>query len=348
MGGLLLENLLVALGWQLEEIAVNPVDVGVGLIERRERLHVFGGDVLDRPGGHEVEQVRLVHTLGGGAVLDQAALLLQPRPHGGVGQGLQHAHHRVGNTGAGHELHDPVAGSSLFAVEADDEAGHHPQPAGRDLLHRLLQGAASVLQLAGRFQAGSIRSFDPQEHALEAAFGHQVHQLLIGGQIHRGLGGEAEGVAVLDLPLAQGWEQQLHVALVADEVVVHQEHRAAPAQVVEPLQLGDQLLGGLGARLAPVEHDDVAELAVERAASGELHRHLRVGVEFQQVVARHRSGGHVRFLAPRCEAATGLAPLQGLHEQGQGDFSFVEHLEIGLVQLRSIGRGTGEGTAHRH
>ena len=42
----------------------DPVDVGIGLIEAAEGIHVFVGDVADWPGRQEVEQVGLVNPLG--------------------------------------------------------------------------------------------------------------------------------------------------------------------------------------------------------------------------------------------------------------------------------------------
>ena len=95
---------------------------------------------------------------------------------------------------------------------------------------------------------------------------HHAHHLLVVSKVDRRLGGEAEGVAPFFLPGLDLGKQQFGVALVADEVVVHQEDGAPPPQLVEPSQLGHQLFGGFGAGLASVENDDVAKLAVERAA----------------------------------------------------------------------------------
>ncbi len=49
--------------------------------------------------------------------------------------------------------------------------------------------------------------------------------------------------------------------LVADEVVVDEIDVAAIAGAVQGLKFGQHLLVGLGARLAAVKLDDVAELA---------------------------------------------------------------------------------------
>ena len=269
-------------------------------------------------------------------------------PEARVGQGLQHAHHRGGNAGTAHETHDPIAGAVLLAVEADDEAGHHTDAVAGDPVDRFLQRAACVLVLARHRETCLVGRFDAQEHRLEPRLGHHPHHLLIRGEIHGGLGGEAERIPPLDLPLLDGRQQQLGVALVADEVVVHQEDGATPAQVVERLQLSHQLLGCLGARLAPVQHDDVAELALERATTRELHAHRVVGVELKQIEAGHRRGGHVRLLAVGAEAAAALPPFDGFDKQGQGDLTLIEHLEIGQLDLGRIGRGAGEWSTHRH
>ena len=107
---------------------------------------------------------------------------------------------------------------------------------------------------------------------------------------------------------------------VADEVVVHQEHhaKALPAQ---HLQLGDHLLRAFGAGYAAEDGDDVAELAQERAAAGELdvgNQHL---ARVEQVVARQRQHGHVRALHLFVPRAPGLAAghrLQELRPAGVG------------------------------
>ena len=102
-------------------------------------------------------------------------------PEGRVWQGLQHAHHRVGNARAAYEFHDPAASSLLFPVETDDESGHHPEAKGRNFVDRIFEGAARVLQFSGRCQAGLIRGFDTQEDAFKACFHHHGHQLVVGG-----------------------------------------------------------------------------------------------------------------------------------------------------------------------
>ena len=202
--------------------------------------------------------------------------------------------------------------------------------------------------LAGHRKACLIGGFDAEEHRFKAGLRHHPHHLVVGGEVHRGLSGEGEGIAPLDLPFLDRRQQQFGVAFVADEVVVHQEDGAAPAQVVEPLQLGHQLFRTLGAGLTPVQHDDVAELALERAAPRELHAHRVVGVEFEQVKAGDRGARYIRFFAVGAEAARAVAPLDRLDEQGQGDFPLIEHLEIGQGNFGGVGGGTGEGAAHSH
>ena len=327
---------------------LDPIDVGVGFVEATEGVDVLVGDVLNRPGRHEVEQVGLVDPLRIRLLLDEAAFFLQPVPEARVRQRLQHPHHRGGDPGAGHEFDDAIARSGLFAIETDDEAGHHPEAVGVDPIDGFLEGAAGVLVLAGDRKAGLVGGLNAEEDRIKTALGHHLHQFLVRGQVHGGFRREAEGIAPLDLPLLQGRQQQFGVALVADEVVIHQEDRAPPAQVVEVLELGDQLLRRLGPGLAAVENDDVAELALERAAPGELHAHGVVGVELQQVKAGHRCGGDVRLLTVGAEAAAGLSLFDRLDEHRQGDFTLIEHLEVRQAQFRGIGGGAGEGTADRH
>ena len=128
------QKLFVLLGRKFEEVAVNPINVGIGLVEGRKGFHVFIGNIADRPGGHEIEQVGLVYPFGSGGGLNQALLFFEAVPQGCVGKGLQHAHHRVGNARATHKFHDAVAGPLLFTVEADDESGHHPQAIACDFV----------------------------------------------------------------------------------------------------------------------------------------------------------------------------------------------------------------------
>jgi hypothetical protein len=63
------------------------------------------------------------------------------------------------------------------------------------------------------------------------------------------------------------------VAVEADEVVVDEKYWAAPAIRIELLELGNYQVRGLGARNPSLDLDDVAELALERAAARVLHGH---------------------------------------------------------------------------
>src|SRR6266545_1968051 len=80
-----------------------------------------------------------------------------------------------------------------------------------------------------------------------------------------------------------------NIFVVDDKDVVHSEP-------VDFAHLGHDLGHGLRAGLPAVYDDDVAELAVERAAARELDRHRAVLIDFEQVEARQRRIVHARFL----------------------------------------------------
>ena len=70
----------------------------------------------------------------------------------------------------------------------------------------------------------------------------------------------------------------------------------AAAEPVLGVDLGDHLLGRLDPRLAAEDDDDVAELALERAAARGLDAAHGVLAELDEVVARLRDLGHVGLL----------------------------------------------------
>jgi hypothetical protein len=81
------------------------------------------------------------------------------------------------------------------------------------------------------------------------------------------------------LPIRQFGKEPPDVLLVANEVVVHNENCSVPTQIAQRIQLSQHLLVAFGSRHAPVNLDDVAELAVERTPTRVLHRHPAVKFE---------------------------------------------------------------------
>ena len=87
------------------------------------------------------------------------------------------------------------------------------------------------------------------------------------GEVDRRFGREFERIAVLPLPGLQRGKKTFQSLLVADEVVVDKVHVSAITECVEPIEFGHHLLVRLGAWHPTVKFDDVAKLAIERAAA---------------------------------------------------------------------------------
>ena len=85
---------------------------------------------------------------------------------------------------------------------------------------------------------------------------------------------------------------------------------------------------------------------MEGAASGELHRHLGVGVQLKQVKAWNRRSSYIWFDAIRAEPALAVTPLNGFDEHWQGDFTLVEDLVIRQFELGRIWGGTSKRASH--
>ena len=202
----------------------------------------------------------------------------------------------------------------LLAVEADDEARGHEKTGGVEPVDALGDAAPRVLLLAHRDQRRGVGTFDADEDADEIGALHQHQELGIVGEIERGFGGELERIVVRFEPRCEFRQERLDGLLVADEVVVDEVDVAAIAEAIERVELREHLRVGLGARHAPVELDDVAELAGERAAARELHADVQVVVEFQEIEARDRRLGHVDLKFLRLELPFTRARFPGFDE----------------------------------
>ena len=130
-------------------------------------------------------------------------------------------------------------------------------------------------------------------------------------------------------PVGQDREQSLDVALVADEVVVHDEDHPAPADPQERVQLGQHLLIALRARDAAIDLDDVAELALEGAAARVLDRHRAVASEVGELEVGDGRRGERRPLGGLVDAF-GVAALEVANELRQGRLGLAEEDVIGL------------------
>ncbi len=180
--------------------------------------------------------------------------------------------------------------SSVSLSKPMMKPAEHVDSVGIDAPHRGQDVLGQVLRLQGFLETGGIGRFDADEHPAEVRRAEKLQQLLVLRQVERGFGAEAEPVVVLFLVFLQELQQELGLRLVADQVIVHEEHPVHPG-LAQRIQLAPDLLQRLDARLAAEHHDDVAELAAERAAARVLQRRIGITGELQQFEARHRRIG---------------------------------------------------------
>ena len=145
--------------------------------------------------------------------------------------------------------------------------------------------------------------------------------------------------------------QQLARGLaVGDEIVVDEIDRAERPARQHGVELGQDLLRLLEARLAAIERRDVAELAAVRAAAGELHRAQHVFAAVDQVIGRDRKvrqrqavGGLEALLRRR---PADIAIERGDQRVGRiADFADMEIVEF-AVELRAGGDRRAADRAH--
>src|SRR4029079_10585451 len=157
-------------------------------------------------------------------------------------------------------------------IEPDDHAAPDIEAMLLYAPHALEQGTGvwpHILQLFGFAERSLIRRLDADENALEIGEPHQLHQLLVLGKIQRSLGEQRQRVSPLLLPLHDVTQHRLDRLLVADQVVVDDEDDLQSSSL-ESFELGQNLLACFEPRLSPEGHDDVAELAGEGTAAGDL------------------------------------------------------------------------------
>ncbi len=112
------------------------------------------------------------------------------------------------------------------------------------------------------------------------------------GQIDARLGRQTQRVVMLFHPGDDLFQERLGLLLVSDEVVVDDESGVEPGSA-HVVQFGHQLVRVLHSRLAPEDHDDVAELALKWTASRVLQCPRRVAIDLEQVISRAWDLGHV-------------------------------------------------------
>ena len=199
--------------------------VAVGVVERRQQAPVAE------------QQGPLVHgrvEVGAGEgvaqgrqVVAEAALLLEAPPQPGAGDGGQHAHHGARDGEAGDELELPVEDLGAVAVEPHDEPGEDLEPGAGELLDGALLRHAQVLALAGLARASLDGVSIPMNTAEKPA---ATMPATSGGWVARSTLAsvqKSKGKPCRSCHARQHREQARHLAPVADEVVVHEEERAA-------------------------------------------------------------------------------------------------------------------------
>src|SRR6202047_2834931 len=204
-----------------------------------------------------------------------------------------------------------------------------------DALRDVAPGVLLLLHLHERLW---IRALDADENREEVRVLHRLQQLVVIGDIDRGFGRELERIVALFQPGFEPRQQRAEVLLVADEIVVDEIDMPAITVIVERLQLGENLIVGLGARHATIQLDDIAELAGERAAARILYADEEIVIEFDQIVTRHRALRDVDLEFLGGEHTLAFAAFPGGDEVRHDVLSLADHLEVRVrVKMRAGG-----------
>ena len=106
-----------------------------------------------------------------------------------------------------------------------------------DLFEHRSSQVGEVLDLFGLPQRRLVWRFDAHEHGRDIGVGHELHELVVFGEIDRGLGRERQRIAMRLLPGDDLAKHRLDGFLVADQIVVDDEHGVL-ARGPQRLELG--------------------------------------------------------------------------------------------------------------
>src|SRR4029077_4168641 len=217
------------------------------------------------------------------AIAYDAAFLLQPAIELSTRKRLQQSDHGKRDGAFLNELHLPIEDVVGIVIESDDEASHDFHAVVLDAADVLKETAVGVLHLLRLFEAFFRRRFDAKKYAIEAGVFHHLQQLLVVGEINGGFGIKPERPAMPDIPFRQHRQKLLFLALISDEIIIHDENRAAPFARVKQFELGHHLRRRFCPRFAAIDLDNIAKLAIEGTAAGVLDGHGTVIFRTDQI-----------------------------------------------------------------
>jgi len=177
-------------------------------------------------------------------VTEEPVLLLESTPEPCFGHGGEKADHGCDHADFLDKTKLLLENAFRIAVEPDDEPAHHLQAILMQGPHRLGKIYGDVLFLAAFREARRGGRLDTDENLMEIGVAHHAHQFAIPGQIDARFGHELERIAMFLLPGDEPRQKLFHRSDVADEVVVHDKDRAAPAGVIEAGHLTQHLVRG--------------------------------------------------------------------------------------------------------
>src|ERR1700687_1179827 len=117
------------------------------------------------------------------------------------------------------------------------------------------------------------------------------------------------------LPGGQFRQQSSDILLIADEIIVDDENRSAPAKILQYVELRQHLVVALCAWHTAVDFDDVAKLALKGTAARVLYGHRAVVLHIREVKVRNGRGRKRRALCCLI-GLLGLAALEVFHKFG--------------------------------
>ena len=121
------------------------------------------------------------------------------------------------------------------------------------------------------FSDSSLGLSMPTNTRDDVGLDHELHQLVVLGEVERGLGEEHQRIAVAaSARRSTSWSSSL-IAFLLPMRLSSTMKTSVQLLRAQRFELGDDLRRGLQARPAAEHDDDVAELAGERAAARELH-----------------------------------------------------------------------------